>query len=247
MSFATDNKGLYLYCLIPKNVQIELEQTGIDKEHLFTIEYKDILAIVSSSPYKVHDITPENLFTHEGVIREIMDKADVLPFNFGNVMKSREDLIKFLDGTYTHIQKIFKKISGRIELGLKAFIKNERFNEEIENSEIKRLKKLIANMDEKKAFSLKVELGRLVKSSLERKQSEYEEKILNLLKQYCADAKSNNCSTVKMILNAAFLIDKNTQTYFDEKVNEIIEQYEDILEFKYTGPWPPYNFVDMPK
>ena len=26
---------------------------------------------------------------------------------------------------------------------------------------------------------------------------------------------------------------------------EISRKYEDVLTFKYTGPWPPYNFVNI--
>ena len=32
---------------------------------------------------------------------------------------------------------------------------------------------------------------------------------------------------------------------FDERVKEISRKYEDILTFKYSGPWPPYNFVNI--
>ena len=31
---------------------------------------------------------------------------------------------------------------------------------------------------------------------------------------------------------------------FDSRVKEIGQQYEK-LTFKYTGPWPPYNFVNI--
>ena len=48
-----------------------------------------------------------------------------------------------------------------------------------------------------------------------------------------------------MILNAAFLVDRKDEKSFDEKVKAISLQYEDLLSFKYTGPWPPYNFVNI--
>jgi hypothetical protein len=48
-----------------------------------------------------------------------------------------------------------------------------------------------------------------------------------------------------MVLNAAFLIQREMEENFDTKVNELYEKFEDKLEFKYTGPWPPYNFVNI--
>ena len=49
----------------------------------------------------------------------------------------------------------------------------------------------------------------------------------------------------RMILNAAFLVDRRAEKQFDERVKAISRQYEDLLTFKYTGPWPPYNFVNI--
>ena len=48
-----------------------------------------------------------------------------------------------------------------------------------------------------------------------------------------------------MIMNAAFLIERNRKAEFDQKVKEIASKYEDKLSFRYTGPWPPYNFVHI--
>ena len=247
MSIQSNNKGLYLYGIIPKKNKIKLAQLGMNKEKIFTIEYKDLLAIVSESPYKVYDLSEENLLIHEHILRKIMEKSDVLPFNFGNVLKSKKELFKFLDGTYIHMLKMLRKVSDKIEVGLKVFIKNEYFNDEIETDEIKKFKKQIEGMNEKQAHLIKVDLGKMVEKSLEQKRKEYEEKIFGFLKQYCKYAKANDCSTVKMILNAAYLVDKDKKAIFDEKVNEICSKYDEKFNFKYSGPWPPYNFIEMPR
>ena len=246
MSSKSDNSGIYLYCIIPQNNCTELTNPGIDGQELFTIGKGDLLAVVSNSPYKVYDLSSENILIHEGIIREIMKTGDVIPFNFGNVLKSENDLNKFMEANYNHLQRIMKKVSGAIEVGLKAFIKNECFNDEVENEEIKDLKQKLEDSDSDKNYPLKVDLGKAVKKSLEQKQKEYEIKIFNPLKQHCFDANISECTMVKMILNAAFLIGKEKLEVFNEKVDEIISKYDDKLTFKYTGPWPPYNFIDMP-
>jgi len=48
-----------------------------------------------------------------------------------------------------------------------------------------------------------------------------------------------------MIMNAAFLIQRERETDFDAAVNKIAKKFGDRLNFKYTGPWPPYNFVNI--
>jgi hypothetical protein len=47
-----------------------------------------------------------------------------------------------------------------------------------------------------------------------------------------------------MIMNAAFLISRDQEGAFDVKVKTIASKF-DKLTFKYTGPWPPYNFVNI--
>ena len=47
-----------------------------------------------------------------------------------------------------------------------------------------------------------------------------------------------------MIMNAAFLVARDAEQAFDARVKEIGQRY-DKLTFKYTGPWPPYNFVNI--
>jgi hypothetical protein len=47
-----------------------------------------------------------------------------------------------------------------------------------------------------------------------------------------------------MIMNAAFLVGRDREQAFDARVKEIGQRYEK-LTFKYTGPWPPYNFVNI--
>ena len=48
----------------------------------------------------------------------------------------------------------------------------------------------------------------------------------------------------KMIMNAAFLISRDREAAFDARVKSIASRFE-RLTFKYTGPWPPYNFVNI--
>ena len=48
-----------------------------------------------------------------------------------------------------------------------------------------------------------------------------------------------------MILNGSFLVEKNKEKQFDENLDRIYRKYKDELTFKYFGPLPPYNFVNI--
>jgi hypothetical protein len=175
-----------------------------------------------------------------------MNCYTVLPFNFGNVLKSKIDLNAFLKETYISLKKNIMKVTGKFEVGLKIFIKNDFINDEIENDSIRRMKKLIAVTNEQKAITLKVDLGKMVKDALEQKQHELELKFFKYLKQYSVNSRSNECKTINMVLNVAFLIEKDQLDLFTEKLNELTPPYDEKYTIKFTGPWPPYNFIDMP-
>jgi len=48
----------------------------------------------------------------------------------------------------------------------------------------------------------------------------------------------------RLVLNAAFLVDKSATNEFSEQVGMLTEKY-DMLKVQYSGPWPAYNFVDI--
>ena len=56
---------------------------------------------------------------------------------------------------------------------------------------------------------------------------------------------SRNLSLESDRFIAAFLVDRAHEKAFDDAVKEVSRRYEGLLTFKYTGPWPPYNFVNI--
>ena len=72
----------------------------------------------------------------------------------------------------------------------------------------------------------------------------YVASILNELRDVSVASRINKPIGDKMIMNAAFLISRNQESAFDRKIKAIASRL-DPLTFKYTGPWPPYNFVNI--
>lgn len=48
----------------------------------------------------------------------------------------------------------------------------------------------------------------------------------------------------RLVVNRSFLIRREDQEAFNEAVGEFEAEHEDLL-VQYTGPWPPYNFVEI--
>lgn len=48
----------------------------------------------------------------------------------------------------------------------------------------------------------------------------------------------------RLVLNRSYLVERDRREEFDDAVDDI-EALADGLTVQYTGPWPPYNFVDI--
>ncbi|GFP25936.1 hypothetical protein HKBW3S25_01420, partial [Candidatus Hakubella thermalkaliphila] len=44
---------------------------------------------------------------------------------------------------------------------------------------------------------------------------------------------------------AAFLVDRSREKEFDNQIDELSTKYDDRIKFKYVGPVPPCNFVEV--
>jgi Gas vesicle synthesis protein GvpL/GvpF len=49
----------------------------------------------------------------------------------------------------------------------------------------------------------------------------------------------------RMILNAAFLVDRKSEPEFDRRLNDLADRYAELVTFKCVGNAPPFNFVDL--
>ena len=49
----------------------------------------------------------------------------------------------------------------------------------------------------------------------------------------------------RLVVNNSYLVDREEREPFGEAVDELEERFGDDVIVQYTGPWAPYNFVDI--
>jgi hypothetical protein len=59
------------------------------------------------------------------------------------------------------------------------------------------------------------------------------------------EVKTNNPYGELMIINAAFLVEKEKEAEFDHQVQELSNKYGEKVNFKFVGTLPPFNFVNL--
>jgi hypothetical protein len=240
--------GKYVYCIIRSDRQREFGSIGIGGgPRVYTVGYKDLGAVVSDTPIVIYDPTRENVLAHEFVNETVMREYTVIPMSFGTVFRSEDDVGELLRSTHQAFSDVLDKMHDKIEFGLKVLWDREKviMNLERENDEIRRLKDEISRHSASSTYFARMQLGRLIEGALEEMSMRYVSEIHDALKPVAVASRSNKPIGDKMILNAAFLVDRASEQAFDERVKETGRRYEELLRFNYSGPWPPYNFVNI--
>ena len=240
-------EGKYVYCVIRSEQPLSFGPLGLGAEpsEVYTVHYRDIAAVVSNTPIVVQDPTRENVLRHQQVNETVMQKHTVIPMSFGTVFKTNDDIMELLRSAYDAFSDVLKKMQEKFEFGLKVLWDRDHIVREIEeeDEDIRRLKGEISTQKGSTYFA-RMQYGRLIDAALQARSERYVAEIFDALRSVSVASRSNKPIGDRMIMNAAFQVSRDMEQAFDARVKEIGQQY-DKLTFKYTGPWPPYNFVNI--
>ncbi|MBI5417087.1 GvpL/GvpF family gas vesicle protein [Candidatus Poribacteria bacterium] len=245
------SEGKYVYCIICSDNEMSFGPIGIGArgDDVMTIGSNDLSMVISSHPITKFTVARENLLAHQKVIEETMKEfSSVLPVRFGTIAASQDEIKNLLDRRYKEFKDTLKLMENKIELGIKGLWKNSNniFNEIVEENEgIKLLKQKIQKGSVRDNMNATVEIGKMVESALKIKKEEETNKIVGAVKKTALDYKLNPTMGDNMFINAAFLVDKGREKEFDNIVDDLNEEYSDRTKFKYVGPLPIFNFVNI--
>ncbi|MGH2640035.1 MAG: GvpL/GvpF family gas vesicle protein, partial [Rhabdochlamydiaceae bacterium] len=249
---------IYVYCVVPDQFEIRLE-SGFGFGPFDMVTFKDIAAVVSTVPSsefnqnRINEKTKDVPWlanaasTHERVVEKVMEGETPIPMKLCTIFKSKASLIRMLKDNYAEFRLSLRKIEGKIELGVTAYL-------DLENSsasatrEIKALKKKIQRSTPGSAYFLEQELDELISIEARNKANSFAKKIFNEMKKGSDGSVSNPLLAQNnfqgMILNASLLIEKKKLDEFRERFQMLRETCSKCGEItlKLTGPWPPYNF-----
>ena len=241
------SRAKYVYCIIRSAEPRRFGSIGLGSEPtaVTSVSFREIAAVISDTPEEVLDATRENVLAHERVNETVMRSFTVIPMSFGTVFKTRDDIVELLRGAYDAFRDVLEKMQDKVEFGLKVLWDRDVMVREIENDDedIRRLKNEIAAVPGSTYFA-RMQYGRQIEAALQGRSEQYVADIFAQLRDVSVAARANKPIGEKMIMNAAFLVSRDKETAFDGKVKEVGALYEK-LNFRYTGPWPPYNFVNI--
>lgn len=242
--------GEYLYCLIrtPDPCQFSTLGMGERGAAVHTVNYMGLAAVISSTPAMEYEENRRNMMAHTLVLEEVMRQFDILPVRFGTVANNTEAVIdQVLKRRYGELITAFEDVENRVELGVKAFWYDEIIFREVveENPPIRRLRDELQGRAVEESYYERIRLGEMIEAAISKKRDLDAEKILERLRPLVVHTRANKVVTDKMVLNAAFLVDRQNEPAFDREIEQLDAEMGKRLMFKYVGPVPPYNFVNI--
>jgi len=244
--------GKYIYGIIDSGNENELGISGLGSPSpVYTIAHQDLSCVVSNYFGKeFNSLSKEEvvrcLLAHQVVVERVMREHTVLPVKFGTVLATSDEVCNLLSQGHSQFVEALAWIQDKVEIEVAAtWDKQQIFQEISTEPEIIRASKAIAGRPEQQTLQEQIQLGRIVKASMDKHRSSYREQMINFLASVAIDVQPNPMVSDEMVMNVAFLVDKSRQEEFDGCVKQLNDLFHNQTNFRIIGPLPPYTFATV--
>lgn len=186
------------------------------------------------------------LMAHQEVIERVMKECPILPVKFGTLVEGEVEVRRLIQQSHSRLSHALERLAGKVEMEVAATWDLKRVLEEIgQADEILRLKESIAGRPATEVLEVQIQAGKIVKGSLDRRREEHEQRLLGFLGGAALDVQPNALVADEMVMNVAFLIEREQEAEFDEQVRKLDEALNGEASFRIVGPLPPYSFATV--
>jgi len=266
MPEGSEAKGWYLYGVIDREPRADAF-SGLDDVRC--VRFKHTAALVSEVsldefdesqlPARLNDPKwlERKLWAHERVLERALEMATVVPMKFATIFKSELRLLAALDAHYERILELFRKLKGKQEYGLKVFSQRSLLEADVEQTHprVQTLKEQLAGQPQGTAYLVRKQLDKLLGEEVEKRlnqdlQTIYERvgSVVDERRLSLVSAEQVMKHEAEMVLNAALLVAIGRR---DELLTELSVLEREFLPRCLTcqlfGPFPPYNFSQLPE
>lgn len=238
--------GKYLYGFADATYAPAPELLGLASAPVHSIRVDEIAAIVSDHPVEKLSLLRRNVEPHHRVVRDVSSHSTFIPATFGHISDDEEQMRAVLRDNYTEIRAELERLAGKVEMGLKLmwdvdnifdfFVGTDR---ELRNRRDRVFGKSRPTLEDK------LELGAFFDKRLKLERERLGSQIIDALRPVTSEVRVNSVSDEKMVLNAAFLIERTREKEFEEALYRAAGLFDSNYAVDYNGPWPPYNFVRL--
>ncbi len=233
---------MYLYAITDHSKAAMPAAPGLGDVPPLSIPYRDVAAVVSALSMDKIAPTQTYLWRHEAVVEALMADRTVLPARFGTMVSGEAAVQAVLVAHYDGLVANLKWVCGRVELGLRVLwdgIEGRPSTPECS----KQVALRGSGMDGRSYLLARLEEERQTQVWRQRAEVLAAE-IHSSLAPLAVESTYQVLMTDRMLLVAAYLVERDQMTAFQRMVNALKSAHL-TLDLLCTGPWPPYNFVTV--
>ena len=240
-------EGVYVYGVTRAGTTLDALDREKELPEAWLIEAGELAALASDLPKDDEAATRDHVMAHSRVLATAIQDATIVPMRFGMIFPSDEAIRNdLLEGRGEELAQLLERLEGRLQMTLKVYYDEERLLREIveQDQEVGRLREAIQGASEEESYDARVRLGELVNAAIGQRRERDAAEILEELKPTILAAAPEQPEKELMVLNAPLLIDRERRQEFEERVDEIAREREELMHFKLLGPMPAYHFLD---
>lgn len=197
----------------------------------------------------------ENIRRHHEVIDCAFQMSVVIPMKFGVIYKTKVSLAEMLKRYYRQYKTLIFRLQDKKEWGVKAYLDHKKFIEGLKkkNKEIQKLEEIRSSVQEGMKWYAERKIDKIVADESEEEIEKELQYLVEKLEGRAENVRLNEALSKDiqtpardMILNAACLVKNDALQRFRDLFQELAKDaMEKGITLELSGPWPPYNFVDI--
>lgn len=218
---------------------------GVGEAAVTQVAEGDVAALVTE--VGTDGVAPRraNLMAHADVLRRALDAGPVLPLRFGMVLPGEEAVRAEIAGRSQELTRLLDGLQDRLEMTVSALYREEVVLREVlaENPAVARAGQEVKGRPEAATHFQRIRLGELVAKAVEAKREVDGGAILRELEGHAVAVAADEPLHERMVLNAAFLVERDRLEEFDSAVERVSRDRAERMQFKLLGPMPAHSFV----
>lgn len=224
---------LYLYAIIDRLSAMALPSVGLADQPIFCCQDGDIGAVVSQIDPQRVTTDAAQIWQHEVIVETLAAAGGALPVRFGTLLADEKAVQALLSERHDSFVAGLGHVRGRVEISLRAIWSEVPPAPAARNLESPRTGR--SYIERRLAEEQMAALNRL-------RAEQTANELFTRLDKYAIASIRKLLPSQRMLLSAAYLVDRSDVPRFQAGVAQISAERPDI-RLLCTGPWPAYHFV----
>jgi hypothetical protein len=247
-SSSQPKKGIYVYGIIPADVELAEETPGVGDPpgQVRVIRSDGLAALVSEVDTSRPLGSPQDLVAHEQIVDATAAEVPVLPARFGAVMSSEEEVTEDLLGAnHDEFDDALEELDGRAQFVVKGRYVEQAILSEVlsENRQAGHLANKLRDADPNATRDARIKLGEIINGAIEVKRRKDTRSLGDAMEGHCVASVVREPTHELDAVHVAFLVETDVEGEMEQAVEDLARDWEGRVDVRLQGPMAAYDFV----